>query len=150
MATIKIINSRQGVANILLTLDASASTKNTGIFHRFGKWFMDDKDPYNEIPLNITINTPTDEAYEYKIYRKSNETDNIEREIYSEIISNVVTFNKVYWDTGSEHISGEITYRVELFKQGSLVIKSPELKVITLSGGGGWYSDDSSGSSPGN
>ena len=95
--------------------------------------------------MNITISTPTDEEYEYKIYRKSNETDNIEREIYSERISNVITFNKVYWDTGSEHITGGITYRVELFKQGSLVIKSPELIVRTISGGSAHISDDGGG-----
>lgn len=145
MALIKIINSRQGVANILLTLDGSVSTKNSNVYHRFGIWYMDDKDPYNEIPLNITISTPTDEEYEYKIYRKSNESDNIEREIYSDRISNVVTFNKVYWDTGSEHITGRITYRVELFKQGSLVIKSPELIVRTISGGSAHISDDGGG-----
>ena len=150
MALIKIINSRQGIANILLTLDESIYTLSPGTFHRFGNWYITfNWGEGNKVPLNINVNVPTNEDYTVKLYRK-NDSDTVDNEIYSENISNVTTFNKLYIDKTPPYLQHKITYRAELIKQGNLVVKTIDLPIGLAQTGSGPVSSDSSGSSPGN
>ena len=149
MALIKIINSRQGVASILLTVDDSIYTKNRGAYHRFGNWYITfNRGEGNEIPLNINVSVPTNDEYTVKLYRK-NDSEIVDNEVYSENISNVSTFSKLYIDKTPPYLSNKVTYRAELVKQGNLVVKTIDLPIILNSAGTGHVSSDGGGV-PGN
>lgn len=148
MALIKIINGVKGTVGVVFTLDSSVSDRNTNVYHRFGRWNMDRISEGNALPLNVAIMLPDTDSYEYKIYRKD-EFNTSGLEIYSETITGVTSYSKIY---NEKTLAGTNTasYYVELFKEGRLLHKTEDLKFYFYGGGGGPVSSDSSGSSPGN